>query len=153
MNIDRSIFTEMTEVFTASVMIFIEQFRARWPWSINCWNPDCRCHLLPKSRRLPFSGFLPLDVSSPAMGDIFRSGHCRCVHCSGSQFSARQRPLLKMSPTGLDETSRGRNPENGRCWDFGRRRRHRQSGFQHIDRPRPSSLELFNKDQYIYCSI
>ena len=35
-----------------------------------CWNPDCRCNLLPKSRRLPFSGFLPFDVSSPAVGDI-----------------------------------------------------------------------------------
>ena len=30
--------------------------------------------------------------------------------------------------------------------DFGRRRRHRQSGFQHTDRPRPCSPELFNKD-------
>ena len=51
-----------------------------------CWNPDCRCrrHLIPKSRRLPFSGFLPLDVSSPAVGDIFRSGRCRCVRCRGS---------------------------------------------------------------------
>ena len=29
--------------------------------------------------------------------------------------------------------------------DFGRRR-HRQSGFQHTDRPRPSSPELSNKD-------
>ena len=48
-------------------------------------NPDCRCRLLPKSRRLPFSGFLPPDVSSPAVGDIFRSGRCRCVRCSGSQ--------------------------------------------------------------------
>ena len=45
-----------------------------------CWNPDCRCRLLPKSWRLPFSEFLPLDVSSPAVGDIFRSGRC-----SGSQ--------------------------------------------------------------------
>ena len=35
-----------------------------------------------------------------------------------------QRPLLWMSPTAGDETSRGRNPENGRCRDFGRRRRH-----------------------------
>ena len=26
---------QMTEAFTASVMIFIEQFRARWPWSIS----------------------------------------------------------------------------------------------------------------------
>ena len=26
--------TKMTEAFTAGVMIFIEQFRARWPWSI-----------------------------------------------------------------------------------------------------------------------
>ena len=25
---------EMTKAFTASVMIFIEQFQARWPWSI-----------------------------------------------------------------------------------------------------------------------
>ena len=39
--------------------------------------PDCRCRLLPKSRRLPFSGFLPLDISSPAVGDILRSGRCR----------------------------------------------------------------------------
>ena len=53
-----------------------------------CWNPDCRCRrLLPKSRRLPFSGFLPLDVSSPAVGDIFKSGLCRCVRCRGSQSS------------------------------------------------------------------
>ena len=50
----------------------------------------------------------------------------------------------KMSPTDGDETSRGRNPENGRRRDFGRRRR-RQSGFQHTDRPRPSSPELLNK--------
>ena len=28
------IYLEMTEAFTAGVMIFIEQFRARWPWSI-----------------------------------------------------------------------------------------------------------------------
>ena len=50
-----------------------------------------------------------------------------------------------MSPTAGDEMLRGRNPENGRRRDFGRRRRHRHSGFQHTDRPRPSSLELFNK--------
>ena len=92
-----------------------------------CWNPDCRCRrrLLPKSRRIPFSGFLPLNLSSPAVGDILRSGRCRCVLCRGSP--------------------RRMNPENGRRRDFGRRRRHRQSGFQHTDRPRPSSPELFNK--------
>ena len=50
-----------------------------------------------------------------------------------------------MSHTAGDETSRGRNPENGRRRDFGRRR-HRQSGFQHTDRPRPSNPEMFNKD-------
>ena len=55
-----------------------------------------------------------------------------------------QRPLLKMSPTAGEETSRGRNPENGRIRDFGKR--HRQPGFQHNDRPRTSSPELFNKD-------
>ena len=111
-----------------------------------CWNPDCRCcRLLPKSRRLPFSGFLPLDVPSLAVGDIFRNGRCRCVCCRGSQRTL-QRTLLRTSPTAGDETSRGRNPENGRRRDFGRRRRHRQSGFQHTDRSRPSSPELFNKD-------
>ena len=57
-----------------------------------------------------------------------------------------QRPLLKMSPTAGNETSKGKNPENGRRRDFGRRRRHRQSGFQHTDRPRPFSPELSNKD-------
>ena len=57
-----------------------------------------------------------------------------------------RRPLLKMCPTVRDETSRGRNPENGRCRDFVRRQRHSQSGFQHTDRPWPSSPELFNKD-------
>ena len=56
-----------------------------------------------------------------------------------------QRPLLKISPTAGDETSRGMKPENGSRRDFGRRRRHRQSGFQHTDRSRPSSPELFNK--------
>ena len=105
-----------------------------------CWNPDCRC-LLPKSRRLPFSGFLPLDVSSPSVGDIFRSGRCS----EPLQRTHLQRPLLKVSPIDGNETSRGRNPENGRRRDFGRRR-HRQSGFQHTDRPRPSSPELLNKD-------
>ena len=31
--------------------------------------------------RLPFLGFFPLDVSSPAVGDFLRSGRCRCVRC------------------------------------------------------------------------
>ena len=69
-----------------------------------------------------------------------------CENCEPLQRTHLQRPLLKMSPTAGDETSRGRNLENGRVRDFGRRRRHRQSGFQHTDRPRPSSPELFNKD-------
>ena len=52
-----------------------------------CLNPDCRCRrLLPKSRRLPFSGFLPFKVSSPAVGDTLRSSCCRCVWCRGSQI-------------------------------------------------------------------
>ena len=68
------------------------------------------------------------------------------VLCESLQQTHLQRPLLKMSPIAGDEMLRGRNPENGRHWDFGRRRRHRQSGFQHTDRPRPSSPELFNKN-------
>ena len=46
----------------------------------------------------------------------------------------------------MPDTKRGRNPENGRSRDFGRRWRHRQSGFQHADRSRASSPELINKD-------
>ena len=61
-----------------------------------------------------------------------------------------QRALLRMSPTAGDETSRGRNPENGRRRDFGRRR-HRHSGFQHTYRLRPSSQELFNKARCLLC--
>ena len=68
------------------------------------------------------------------------------VLCEPLQWTHLQWPLLRMSPTAGDETSRGRNPENGRRQDFGRRQLHQQSGFQHTDRPRPSSLELFNKD-------
>ena len=65
-----------------------------------CWNPDCRCHrLLPKSRRLPFSGFLPLDVSFPAVGDILGSGSCRCVRCRGSQ----REEILRMEDAGTSE--------------------------------------------------
>ena len=50
-----------------------------------------------------------------------------------------------MSPTAGDGTSRGRNPENGRRWDFGRRG-HRQPGFKCTYRTGPSSPELFNKN-------
>ena len=75
---------------------------------------------------------------------------CMCTAATWLLRTHLQRPLLKMSPTAGDETSRGRNPENGRRWDFGRRW-HRQSGFQHTDRPRPSSPELFNKDHNAGC--
>ena len=68
------------------------------------------------------------------------------VLCESLQLTHLQQPLLRMSPTAGDETSRERNPENGRLRDFERRQRHRQSGFQHKDRPGPSSPELFNKD-------
>ena len=74
------------------------------------------------------------------------------VLCEPLQRTHLQRSLLRMSPTAGDETSRGRNPENGRRRDFERRRRHRRSGFQHTDRPRPSSPELFSKDHVnIWC--
>ena len=61
-----------------------------------------------------------------------------------------QWPLLRMSPTVVDETSRGRNPDNGRPQDFGRRW-HRQSGFQYTYWPWSSSLELFNKSHNAGC--
>ena len=55
----------------------------------------------------------------------------RVAFCEPLQRTNLRRPLLRMSPTAGDETSRGRNPEN----------------LRHTDRPRPSSPELFNKDQ------
>ena len=59
-----------------------------------CWIPDCRCRrLLLKSRRLPFSGFLPLNAEN----------------CKPLQRTHLQWPLLRMSPTARDETSRGRS--------------------------------------------
>ena len=73
------------------------------------------------------------------------------MHYEPLQQTHLQWRLLKMSPTAGDETSRGRNPENGRRRDFGWRRRHWQSGFQHTDRPWPSSPELFNKDHNAGC--
>ena len=51
-------------------------------------------------------------------------------HCL--QRTHLQRPLLEMSPTAGDETSRGRNPENGRRRDF-ERRRHRLDSNTPID--------------------
>ena len=39
------------------------------------------------------------------------------VLCEPLQWTHLQRPLLRMSPTAGDETSRGRNPKNGRCWE------------------------------------
>ena len=43
------------------------------------------------------------------------------VLCEPLQRTHLQRPLLKITPTAGDETSRGRNPANGRHQDFGRR--------------------------------
>ena len=60
------------------------------------------------------------------------------------QWTHLQRPLQRMSSTAGDETSRGRNPENGRRRNFGKIL-YRQSGFQYTYRPRPSSLDSFNK--------
>ena len=71
---------EMTEAFTAGVMIFIEQFRGRWMFA---------------EANTP-TATTPEDVS----------------HSRGRNVE-------------------GRNPANGRRRDFVRRRRHRQSGFQH----------------------
>ena len=67
-------------------VIFIEQFRASWPWSVGVlesWLSMSSSSEVPASS---FSRFLPLDVSSPAVGVILRSGRCRCVRCRGSSL-------------------------------------------------------------------
>ena len=101
---------------------------------------------LPMSQLIlqPFRHFTYVTAHSTTLLSLLL--HHRLFTYEALQWTHLQRPLLRMSPTAGDETSRGRNPENGRCRDFGRRRQHRQSGFQHTDRPRPSSPELFNKD-------
>ena len=67
------------------------------------------------------------------------------VLCESLQRTHLQRPLLRMSPMTGDEISRGRNPENGRRRDFGRRG-YRQSGFQYTNEPQPFCPESFNKN-------
>ena len=104
-------------------MIFIEQFQARWPWSVGM-----------------LESWLSRSSSKAQASSILRIPSPR----RSLQRTHLQRPLLRMSSTAGDKTSRGRNPENGRRLGF--RRRHWQSGFQHSYRPRPCSLELFNKD-------
>ena len=121
----------MTEAFTADIMVFIEQFRARWPWSIGVLESWLS---MSSSSEVPASSIL--RIPSPR----------RVVPgCEPLQRTHLQRPLLKMSPTDGDDTSRGRNPENGRRQDFGRRR-HQESRFQHTNRPRPFSPELLNEE-------
>ena len=66
--------------------------------------------------------------------------------CSEHTYSDHSWVCLPQPGTKRRDVSRGRNPENGRRRDFGRRR-HRQSEFQHTDRLRPSSAELFNKNE------
>ena len=78
---------------------------------------------------------------------IFSRGHCS-LRASAANTPTATTPV-DVSTAG-DETSMERNPENGRRRDFGRRRQNRQSRFQHTDRPRPSSPELFSKD---LCSV
>ena len=75
--------------------------------------------------------------------DSFPSKFRRCVCCRELRASAVNTPIAT-TPEDVSH-SQGRNPENGKRRDF-RRRRYRQSGFQHTDRPWPSSPELFNKD-------
>ena len=51
------------------------------------------------------------------------------VLCKLLQQTHLQRPLLRISTTARDKMSRGGNPENRGCRNFGRRR-HQQLGFQ-----------------------
>ena len=105
----------------------IEQFRARRPWSIGML--ESWLSMSSSSSEVPASSILRIPVATTPEDVSLSQG----------------------------ETSRGRNHENGRRREFGRRRQHRQSGFQHTDRPRPSSPELFNKmstavDQAVACA-
>ena len=88
-----------------------------------------------------YVGILTVDVVFFQSPDVFHSQDS----FPSTSLCSEHTYILRMSPTAGDETSRGRNPENGRRQDFGKRR-HQQSGFQHINRPWPSSPELFNKD-------
>ena len=186
----------MTEAFTARIMIFIEQFRARWSWSIGVLEswlfmssssevPTSSILRIPSPRRfIPGCGRHLQEWSLYVFAAVARSGFIEQFRArwpwsigvlefwlsmsSSSEVptsSILRIPSLRRFVPGCgrhlqewslyvfaavarrdgDETSRGRNPENGRRRDFGRRR-HRQSEFQHTDRPRPSSPQLFNKD-------
>ena len=108
-------------IYIEGSLIFIEQFRARLPWSIGVL--ESWLSMSSSSSEVPASSIL--RIPSPR----------RFVPGSSLRASAANTPTVTTT-------------ENVRHRNFGRRRRHRQSGFQHTDRSRPSSPELFNKDHF-----
>ena len=132
---------EMTEAFTAGVMIFIEQFRARWPWTIGLLESW-------------------LSVSSPSevpASSILRFPSSRCfVPGCGSHPQETSFQFLQASaantPTATTPEyvshSWGGNVKGKESWEWktpGLRKKTTSTGFQHIYRPWSSSPELFNK--------
>ena len=74
---------ETTKALTVGVKIFIKQFWAWCSWPVGIfesWLSVSSSEVKASS----ISEFLSRDVSSPAVGDIYRSGRYRCVRCRGS---------------------------------------------------------------------
>ena len=97
-----------------------------------------------------FSGFLPLDISSPAVGDILRNGCCRCVCCRSSQrASAVNRPATS-TPEDVTAGTKHRGERILKMEDamISEEENTRQSD-QYTYGPQPCSLELFNENIFL----
>ena len=86
----------MTEAFTAGVVIFIKQFRTRWPWSIDVLESWLSMSLLPKSRRTS-SQFSARHCSEHTYSDH----SWRCLPQTGTK--RRGEGILRMEDAGTSE--------------------------------------------------
>ena len=95
----------MTEAFTAGVMIFIEQFRARWPWSIGVsesWLPMQPSSEVPASSilRIPTPRRFVLGCGRH-LQEWYSDHSWRCLPQPGTK--RRVEGILRMEDAGTSE--------------------------------------------------
>ena len=96
----------MTQAFSAGVMIFIGQFRARWPWSIGVlasWRSMSFSYEVPASSILRISSprrFVP-DCASLCSEHTYSDHSWRCLPQTGAKH--RGEGILRMEDAGASE--------------------------------------------------
>ena len=94
----------MTEAFTAGVMVFIEQFRARWPWSVGVGILTVDVVVFFRNLGVFHSQDSLSSTFSPRLWET--SSGVVAAGVFAAEARREQRPLLMMFPTAGDETSR-----------------------------------------------